>query len=242
MGLLIEDVTKKEGACGPGPDQDHPVASEPLGVGVCAPVLSGPGTRQHRVHRPPVRPCGGGGPAVRPCGGGGPAGLGGQRHRGHRRRPRVVGALGRQPGRVQGGGGPGVPGGGRCHLRPGGLPPGALLGGSVQAAGACPPDRDPGDRCRRHLRPGRLQRPAPAGPQGPDVGGGAAHPGRTPPGSQAGRRLPRRPAFRASGGPGLRRRGSHRHRPGSGGAGRAGRCLRCLCRDGVGVRRGGSLR
>src|SRR5712692_10742564 len=55
MGLLIEDVTKKEGACGPGTSKDHPVASEPLGVGVCAPVLSGPGTRQHRVHRPPVR-------------------------------------------------------------------------------------------------------------------------------------------------------------------------------------------
>src|ERR1700730_16593254 len=70
MGLHTEDVTEKEGSRGAGTDQDPPVASEPAGAGVCAPVLSAPGTRQHRVHRPPVRPGAGG------C----PPGLGGQRH------------------------------------------------------------------------------------------------------------------------------------------------------------------
>ena len=73
-----------------------------------------------------------------------------------------VGPLGGPPPGVQGPGRAGVCGRGRRHLRARGVPPGPLLGGPVAPVGAGPPDRHPGHRRRRHLRPGELQRPPPA--------------------------------------------------------------------------------
>jgi len=108
-------------------------------------------------------------------------------HRGRRRRPRAVGSLGRQPGRVQGGGRRVCLG----EVVPSSLEVSRLARSSADLSKLLELARltRPGHRCRRHLRPGRLQRPAPAGSEGPDVGGGAAHPRRTPPGSQACRRF-----------------------------------------------------
>ena len=163
------------------------------------PVQPGPGARQHRVDRPPVwAGRGGGPPGLGPLGGGG-----------DRRRPGPVGTLSRAPLGVQGPGGAGVPGRGRRHLRPGGLPPGPLLGRSVPPAGAGPPHRHAGGRRRRHLRPGQLQRPPPAGPEGHDVRGRAAPVGRPAPGRQAGRGRAGRAPLPAAGRLRLRRRGRH---------------------------------
>jgi len=124
--------------------------------GLRAPVHAGPGPRAHRVHDAPVR-------AGR---GGDPAGLAGRRGRGDRR---GLGSLDRGPRRVQGPGGPDLPGGSGRGVRVGDLPAGPVLRGPVPAAGAGPVDRHPGHRRRRRLRPRRLQRPPPAGPEGHHV-------------------------------------------------------------------------
>src|SRR6266498_3340436 len=155
--------------------EDHQFTAGSGGHHLCAAEHPRAGAGQHRVDGAPVR-----------AGGrGGSAGLGGLGHRGHRRRPRHLRPIGGGPGRVQRARGQGVSGRGRCHLRPGGVPTGPILGGPRQAVGAGPADRDAGGGHRRHLRPGRLQRPDPAWAQGADVGGRAAHPGRAPAGGQA---------------------------------------------------------
>jgi hypothetical protein len=139
-------------------------------------VHAGPGPRPHRVHDAPVRP----------GGGGGRVGLARRRGRSDRRRPGGLRPLHRGPGRVQGPGRPGVPGRDRGRVRAGGLPAGPLLGGPVPAAGAGPADRHPGDRRGRDLRPGRLQRPPPARPEGDDVRSRAAPAGRPVAGRETG--------------------------------------------------------
>ena len=167
------------------------------------PVLDGPGAREHRVDRPPVRPRRRGRPPrVAPLPGGG-----------DRRRPRPLGPLRRPPLGVQGPGRPGVPGRGGCHLRPGGVPPGPLVGRPVPPARAGPPHRHLGGGLRRHLRPGQLQRPAPARPERHHVRSRAPLPGRAAPGGQAGGGRARRAAFPAARRLCLRRRGRHGHRP-----------------------------
>ena len=118
------------------------------------------GSGTHRIDGPPVR-------VGRRSG---QIGLAGHRHRGHRRRPGAVRTQRHPPGRVQTPGRAGVPGRDRGGVRVGGLPAGPVQRGSVPAAGAGPPDRHPGHRRRRDLRPVRHQRPPPAGPQEPNVG------------------------------------------------------------------------
>src|SRR6266545_1469095 len=183
--------------------EDHQFTAGSGGHHLCAAEHPRAGAGQHRVDGAPVR-----------AGGrGGSAGLGGLGHRGHRRRPRHLRPIGGGPGRVQRARGQGVSGRGRCHLRPGGFPTGPILGGPRQAVGAGPADRDAGGGHRRHLRPGRLQRPDPAWAQGADVGGRAAHPGRAPAGGQACCRRPGGAALPAPRRLRLRRRGGHRDGP-----------------------------
>src|SRR6266536_2084972 len=183
--------------------EDHQFTAGSGGHHLCAAEHPRAGAGQHRVDGAPVR-----------AGGrGGSAGLGGLGHRGHRRRPRHLRPIGGGPGRVQRARGQGVSGRGRCHLRPGGVPTGPILGGPRQAVGAGPADRDAGGGHRRHLRPGRLQRPDPAWAQGADVGGRAAHPGRAPAGGQACCRRPGGAALPAPRRLRLRRRGGHRDGP-----------------------------
>ena len=155
---LVEPVGQMEEVEGERAEQGPGRPSGTSCGGLRSAVHAGPGPRPYRVHDAPVRP------GRR----GGRVGLARRRGRSDRRRPGGLRPVHRGPGRVQGAGRPGVPGRGRGRVRAGGLPAGPLLGRPVPAAGAGPPDRHPGDRRGRHLRPGRLQRPPPARPQGDD--------------------------------------------------------------------------
>jgi hypothetical protein len=203
VAVLANMATAALGAAREQPVEDHGVASGSGGDGVCAPVESGSGARQHRVDRPAVRPGRRGGRV-------GLAPVGGLRYR---RGPGPVGPHRGGPGRVPGTGVAGVSGRGRCDLRVGDLPAGPLVGGPVQAAGAGPADRHPGHRRRWCLRSGRLQRPVAAGVEGHHERGRAAPVGRTVAGRQTRRRAARRATHPTAGRLRARRPGVHGHRP-----------------------------
>jgi hypothetical protein len=136
-------------------EQDQPPPPEPQSNGVCPSVDDGAGPRAHRVDGTPVRSGGGS------C----PSGLGSCPHRRYRLRPGPVRPFGRASQRFSRPGQPRLSGRGRRHLWPGGLSPGALVGGSGPPAGTGPPDRHAHHRRRWHLRPARFQRSAVARPE-----------------------------------------------------------------------------
>ena len=167
--------------------------------------------------------------------GGGPAGLAGIAGRGDRRRPGCVRPLGGGPGRVQGVGRAGLPGRDRGDLRVGGLAAGPVVGGPVPAAGVRPADRHPGHRLRRDLRPGRVQRPVAAGPEGDDERGRVASAGRPVAGRQTGRGRTRRAAHPAADRLRLRRPGAGDQGPGRGGGHRDRGPVHGVHRDRLGL-------
>lgn len=203
VAVLANMATSALARPGEGHGEDHRRPPGAHGGRLHPPVQPGPGPQQHRVDRPPV------------CarGRGRPVGLAPPVSGGDRRRPGPVGSLGRRPVRFQGSGQPGLPGRGRCRLRPRGVPPGPLLGRPGPPVGAGPPHRHAGGRLRRHLRPGQLQRPPAPRLEGHDERSGAAFPDQPDERSEAGRGRARRAAFCAAGRPRLRRRRGHGHRP-----------------------------
>src|SRR5512133_523426 len=133
----------------PGRVEGDRATSSAGGDRLRSPVDADAGPRAHRVDDA----------AVRPGRAGGPARLGSRRYRGDRRRSGAVGPVGHASRRVQAPGRPGLSGRGGCGVRAGGLPAGPVQRGPGPPAGTGPPDRHPGHRQRRGLRPRRHQRP-----------------------------------------------------------------------------------
>src|ERR1700730_1573645 len=208
--------------------EGHQLAPGAHGDRVCPPVDPDAGARAHRVHRPPVR-----------AGWGGrPAGLAGVRDRGDRPGPGPVRAQRGAPGRVQAADGQALPGRGRGRVRAGGIPAGPVERGPGTAAGSRPAHWHPGHRRRRHLRPGRLQRPAAARAEGPDERGRAALADQQDERVPAGCGPPRRAALRAAGRLHLRPGRPDRARPRRRGGRSHRRPVRRVHRGWLGLRRG----
>lgn len=164
--------------------QDQPTSPRPPRAGLPPPVDHGPGEGPLRVDHAPIR-------AGRRCRRARLGPLPGGRAR---RGSRPVRPQHPRPARLPRSHGQGLRGRGGAGVRAGGVQPVAQLGRLPTPAGVLPGDRHPHRGCRRRLRPAGLQRPAPLGLQGNDVGRGTAHPGPAHARSEEGGCTPRRTA------------------------------------------------